>query len=236
MIYVTHDQIEALTLADRIAVMKDGVIQQLGTPHEIYQRPANRFVARFVGSPAMNFIAGRLRHDGGVPTFAADGFDLPLPAMPSPAAPREGARSSSASGPSMSRSRPAATRAADRDGRADGQRPAGLGRLGGAPLSLRLPAETAPRAGDRVAVAIPPAKVNLFDRAPDGASEVRRREKPGMKPIDGLSFQLYSARTLEPLERQFEMLAGLGYRRVEPFGGLLDDPAAPQARCSTSTA
>ena len=52
MIYVTHDQIEALTLADRIAVMKDRVIQQLGSPHEIYHRPANRFVAGFVGSPA----------------------------------------------------------------------------------------------------------------------------------------------------------------------------------------
>ena len=58
MIYVTHDQIEALTLADRIAVMKDRVIQQLGTPNEIYRRPANRFVASFVGSPAMNFLRG----------------------------------------------------------------------------------------------------------------------------------------------------------------------------------
>jgi multiple sugar transport system ATP-binding protein len=56
MIYVTHDQIEAMTLADRIAVMKDRVIQQLGTPDEIYSKPVNTFVARFVGSPAMNLI------------------------------------------------------------------------------------------------------------------------------------------------------------------------------------
>ena len=63
MIYVTHDQIEALTLADRIAVMKDRVIQQLGTPNEIYRRPANRFVASFVGSPAMNFLARHLCDD-----------------------------------------------------------------------------------------------------------------------------------------------------------------------------
>ena len=65
MIYVTHDQIEALTLADRIAVMHAGVIQQLDTPHNIYHRPANRFVAGFVGSPTMNFRAGRVGDSGG---------------------------------------------------------------------------------------------------------------------------------------------------------------------------
>jgi len=60
MVYVTHDQIEAMTLADRIAVMKSGLIQQLGTPHEIYSRPVNRFVAGFIGSPQMNFLSGEL--------------------------------------------------------------------------------------------------------------------------------------------------------------------------------
>jgi multiple sugar transport system ATP-binding protein len=60
MIFVTHDQIEALTLADRIAVMHQGVIQQLAAPREIYRRPANRYVAGFVGSPTMNFLSGRL--------------------------------------------------------------------------------------------------------------------------------------------------------------------------------
>jgi multiple sugar transport system ATP-binding protein len=63
MIYVTHDQIEALTLADRVAVMKDLKIKQLATPHEIYHRPANRFVAGFVGSPRMNFMDGWLEAD-----------------------------------------------------------------------------------------------------------------------------------------------------------------------------
>lgn len=56
IVYVTHDQIEAMTLADRIAVMKDGIIQQLDTPQEVYDKPANRFVAGFIGSPSMNFI------------------------------------------------------------------------------------------------------------------------------------------------------------------------------------
>jgi multiple sugar transport system ATP-binding protein len=59
-VYVTHDQIEAMTLADRVAVMHDGVIRQLGTPREIYNDPANLFVAGFIGSPAMNFLRGSL--------------------------------------------------------------------------------------------------------------------------------------------------------------------------------
>src|SRR5574343_2017775 len=55
-VYVTHDQVEAMTLGDRIAVMKDGLVQQFGTPDDIYARPANRFVAEFIGSPAMNMV------------------------------------------------------------------------------------------------------------------------------------------------------------------------------------
>lgn len=61
MIYVTHDQIEALTLADRIAIMKNGLIQQLDTPNSIYNTPLNRFVAGFIGSPSMNFVNGTLQ-------------------------------------------------------------------------------------------------------------------------------------------------------------------------------
>jgi len=61
-IYVTHDQIEAMTLADRVVVMKKGIIQQVGTPTEIYDRPANTFVASFIGSPAMNLMEGRLEN------------------------------------------------------------------------------------------------------------------------------------------------------------------------------
>ena len=78
MIYVTHDQIEALTLADRIAVMKDQQIQQLGTPSEIYHRPANRFVAGFVGSPRMNFVEGTLENGESSFTFTRGRHRLPL--------------------------------------------------------------------------------------------------------------------------------------------------------------
>ena len=77
MVYVTHDQIEAMTLADRIAVMKRGQIQQLGTPHEIYSRPVNRFVAGFIGSPQMNFLSGELE-PGPPPAFRAGDVRVPL--------------------------------------------------------------------------------------------------------------------------------------------------------------
>ncbi len=78
MIYVTHDQIEALTLADRIAVMHGGMIQQLADPKTIYHKPANKFVAGFVGSPKMNFFDGKIESDAGEPVFVADGLRQPL--------------------------------------------------------------------------------------------------------------------------------------------------------------
>ena len=60
-IYVTHDQIEAMTLADRVVVMEKGIVQQVGTPTEIYDKPANAFVASFIGNPAMNLIKGQVK-------------------------------------------------------------------------------------------------------------------------------------------------------------------------------
>ena len=99
-IYVTHDQIEAMTLADRVVVMSKGVIQQVGTPTDIYDHPANTFVASFIGSPAMNLVEGtiaerRLRGGGH--------------ARPGPARAASPGRSPSASAPRTRRScRPAA--------------------------------------------------------------------------------------------------------------------------------
>ncbi|WP_075215927.1 ABC transporter ATP-binding protein [Mongoliimonas terrestris] len=82
-IYVTHDQIEAMTMADKIVVMHDGIVEQTGAPLDLYDRPANLFVAGFIGSPAMNFIDGTLTTRTGAPAVVtADGIALPLARMP----------------------------------------------------------------------------------------------------------------------------------------------------------
>jgi multiple sugar transport system ATP-binding protein len=77
MIYVTHDQVEAMTLADRIAIMKGGVVMQLGSPDEIYNRPANKYVADFIGSPSMNFFETTL-NSGAEPAVSIAGKNVPL--------------------------------------------------------------------------------------------------------------------------------------------------------------
>jgi multiple sugar transport system ATP-binding protein len=86
IVYVTHDQIEAMTMADKIVVLHGGHVEQVGAPLELYDRPANTFVAGFIGSPSMNFLEGRLR-GGDTPAFELDGGTvLPLSRMPDGAA------------------------------------------------------------------------------------------------------------------------------------------------------
>ena len=83
MVYVTHDQVEAMTLGDRIVVMSEGLIQQQGTPKELFEKPVNQFVAGFIGSPTMNFMDGELVAEGGRMWVRGEGYLLPLgaPAM-----------------------------------------------------------------------------------------------------------------------------------------------------------
>jgi multiple sugar transport system ATP-binding protein len=80
VIYVTHDQMEAMTMADRIAVMSNGVVQQIGAPDEIYDHPANMFVAGFIGSPTMNFLRGQFVSEEGVDRIVGQDWELPLTA------------------------------------------------------------------------------------------------------------------------------------------------------------
>ncbi len=80
--YVTHDQIEAMTLADQIVVLKDGVVQQIGSPVEIYEHPANRFVAGFFGTPTMNFLMADLTANGDRMAARGTGFEIPLARAP----------------------------------------------------------------------------------------------------------------------------------------------------------
>jgi multiple sugar transport system ATP-binding protein len=164
MIYVTHDQIEALTLADRIAVMKDRVIQQLGTPNEIYRRPANRFVASFVGSPAMNFLSGALALQGGAPSFVSDGIAIPLGDYGFDARPEEGR-------PIELGIRPEHVEAGGEvEAVVEMVEPMGSDqlawlRVGGRPLSMRLSAEASAATGDAMPLRLPADKLNLFDAA-----------------------------------------------------------------------
>jgi len=80
MVYVTHDQVEAMTLGQRIVVLRDGHVQQIDTPMALYERPANRFVATFLGSPAMNMLRGRVLRDGGWTLDLGEERRLPLDA------------------------------------------------------------------------------------------------------------------------------------------------------------
>jgi multiple sugar transport system ATP-binding protein len=82
-VYVTHDQIEAMTMADKIVVMHDGIVEQMGSPLELYDKPDNQFVAGFIGSPAMNFLDGTLKANGQPYVELDNGAKLPLTSAPS---------------------------------------------------------------------------------------------------------------------------------------------------------
>ena len=163
MIYVTHDQIEALTLADRIAVMRDRKIQQLGTPTEVYQRPVNRFVATFVGSPAMNFIPGTIQPG---PWFEAPGLRVDLAGYAFAAPPVPGTPAELGIRPEHVTAGEGAAHAAPvRIVEPMGSDLLAWTDLGGARLSVRLPAETRIVPGDVLNVQLPVRHLSLFDMA-----------------------------------------------------------------------
>lgn len=163
MIYVTHDQIEAMTLADRIAVMRGGVIQQLAPPQEVYNRPVNRFVAGFLGSPGMNFIDGKI--SGG--KFETSGVSVPLarynfekPAGDQPAV--LGIRPEHIASGDAARDMPFKQAVT-----IDVVEPMGSDtlvwtKLGANNLALRVEAERNALSGDQLAIGFDPAKASLF--------------------------------------------------------------------------
>jgi multiple sugar transport system ATP-binding protein len=81
-VYVTHDQVEAMTLADRVVVMNNGLIEQIAKPQELYHHPKTRFVAGFIGSPAMNFLPGKVKQNGALGFEGPNGVKLPLGMAP----------------------------------------------------------------------------------------------------------------------------------------------------------
>jgi ABC-type sugar transport system ATPase subunit len=92
MVMVTHDQVEAMTMGDRVAVMCDGKLQQIGTPNEVYNRPANTFVAQFIGSPPMHLFDGEVTYADGQPYFASQLMKVPLQGWQAPAVDAAGSR------------------------------------------------------------------------------------------------------------------------------------------------
>ncbi len=170
MIYVTHDQIEAMTLADRIAVMRGGLIQQLDSPQAIYTKPVNRFVAGFIGSPAMNFIAGRVEL-GTSPAFQAEGHRIPLDRYffeqkgPVAGSAAFGVRPEHIVLGSEARAMPFSAEV-----EVDVIEPMGSdvliwSKFGGAIVSLRVDPEKSVKTGERVLIGFDPARASIFDDA-----------------------------------------------------------------------
>ncbi|MCG3268677.1 ABC transporter ATP-binding protein [Yoonia sp. I 8.24] len=167
MVYVTHDQVEAMTLADRIAVMKGGKIMQLGTPDEIYNQPRNLYVADFIGSPSMNFLEGNL--EGGA--FMVDDMTLPMTGYDF-AAPQTADR------PAIIGIRPEhvvtgeLVRNAPLQFEADVDLVEPMGsdtlvyaKLGQHSFRIRMDGQARVHAGEALAIGIDPARASLFDKA-----------------------------------------------------------------------
>jgi ABC-type sugar transport system ATPase subunit len=162
ILYVTHDQVEAMTMGQRIAVMNDGRLQQCAAPLEVYRRPANRFVASFIGSPAINFFSGALEPASGGWLFRGADFALRVPGTGAPPAGAAtlGARPEDlqlAAGPEATFS--ATVRVVEPIG---SELYLHLETPAGARVVTRVAADTQVGVDERVGVAIPPAKVHLF--------------------------------------------------------------------------
>ena len=174
-VYVTHDQIEAMTMADRIVVMHDGVVEQVGDPLSLYDEPANLFVAGFLGSPAMNFLDATIKRNGGAPSaVTSDGTALPLPGN---AAGQDGQQVVYGIRPEhldLTDAQRAAGRG--RGGRADRRRDPGV----------RAPGSAGDRGGVQGAAPVPAGRQDRSDAAPGHDPSVRqglRRSHRHLRPF-----------------------------------------------------
>jgi multiple sugar transport system ATP-binding protein len=161
-VYVTHDQIEAMTMADRIVAMNGGVIQQVGSPLELYDDPANIFVAEFIGSPAMNFLQAAAEPAAGGITLKVG--DAVLATVPRPAGLADGALVTVGIRPER-----AALAGEGTEARVDLVEPTGLGMVvhlvvGGQELKLFTTDRPKIAIGDMVRIKVQPADIRLFDR------------------------------------------------------------------------
>jgi multiple sugar transport system ATP-binding protein len=175
-IYVTHDQVEAMTLGDRVVVMKDGVVQQVGEPMELYSKPANKFVAGFIGSPSMNFAEVTIAESGGGLWAEASGIRIKVPAANAGAMrPHTGKRATLGV-------RPEALRLANGsdpaeyifDATVDVVEPLGSEILlnitaGAHALVARVEPSVTVKMHEKVRLAFDPAKLHFFDHASESA-------------------------------------------------------------------
>lgn len=178
-VYVTHDQIEAMALADRVAVMNDGVLQQVGAPSEVYLHPANLFVAQFVGSPVMNTLPATVAIDAGLPEVRVGGERFALPASAA-----QGLAALSTKGDLVVGVRPEGVRLARVEGQGMREMEAHqiepLGAydivdlaVGDRYLKARTASGFVRGRGDRVWAALDPAQVHFFDAASGQSLGVR---------------------------------------------------------------
>ena len=165
MIYVTHDQVEAMTLADRIAIMRNGVIQQFDDPHTIYNKPVNLFVAGFIGSPAMNFLTGKI--EGG--RFSGDQFNIPLDRYPFLTPPASTVEATLGIRPEhIAIGEDAAKLPFVFEGEIEIVEPMGADtiawtKIGGQSFSLRANSERDLRPGQKIAMGFDPGRGSVFD-------------------------------------------------------------------------
>jgi multiple sugar transport system ATP-binding protein len=169
MVYVTHDQVEAMTLGDRIAVMKDGLVQQFGTPAEIYERPANMYVAGFIGSPTMNFMSATYEADAQGAMLRFEGCAVSVPIVTTTGSLAQASRGEVIAGirpehfvataPNTPGALPITIELLEPTG-ADTY---AMARIGSKKTTLRFAPKQAPRVGETAWVTVDPAAVNLFD-------------------------------------------------------------------------
>jgi multiple sugar transport system ATP-binding protein len=170
-VYVTHDQAEALTLADRIVVMKDGLIQQIGSPDDVYERPRNMFVASFLGNPAINYLEGVLGRDGTAASFQRGNLSIALPPrLTSRLAARDGQEAVLGLRPEDVCAAAAAEPGHVVSGVVDSVLPVGsdsfIGlKVEGRDIFVRLDKEARHREGTSLALGLVAERLHLFDKA-----------------------------------------------------------------------
>ena len=190
-VYVTHDQIEAMTMGDRIVIMLDGSVQQVGAPMEIYQQPANRFVAGFIGTPPMNFLPVRIESAGSGFILRGQGLEIPLPAERAARLERSTGREAllGIRPENLLLRRPAADGSALR---ASIEIVEAIGSdiylhftYAGSAMTARVEATVDIKAGDEVALYPDPERVHLFD--PDNGANLLYRDVQSPSAPDQLT-------------------------------------------------